>query len=458
MKVIVCGAGQVGSNIARQLAREGNDVTIVDQNPELVQKIGDELDVRAMVGHASHPEMLENAGAPEAEMIIAVTYSDEVNMVACQVAHSLFDVPKKVARIRSQQYLEPMWSDLYSRDHLPIDVIISPEVEVAEAIARRLKVPGAFDTVSFADGLVQVIGVRLDESCPIVNTPLRQLTELFPDLNIVVVGIFRDGKMIVPSSNDQMFPGDEVYFAADIEHVSRAMPLFGHEEQEARNIVIVGGGNIGLHLAQTIEREMKNVSLKLIETNRKRAEFVQEQLVSAIVLNGDALDPEILSEANVRRAETIVALTNDDEVNILSSLLAKGQGSETAITLINNPVFSNLMTSLGVDVVVDPRATTVSEILRHIRRGRIRGLHSFQDGAAEVVEGEALETSKLVGKELRDVKLPQGTIIGAIMREGKVVIPRGTTVIKPNDRVVIFALSNAVRKVEEMFSVSLEFF
>lgn len=458
MKVIVCGAGQVGSNIARQLAREGNDVTIVDQNPELVQKIGDELDVRAMVGHASHPEILENAGAPEAEMIIAVTYSDEVNMVACQVAHSLFDVPKKVARIRSQQYLEPMWSDLYSRDHLPIDVIISPEVEVAEAIARRLKVPGAFDTVSFADGLVQVIGVRLDESCPIVNTPLRQLTELFPDLNIVVVGIYREGKMIVPSSNDQMFPGDEVYFAADIEHVSRAMPLFGHEEQEARNIVIVGGGNIGLHLAQTIEREMKNVSLKLIETSRKRAEFIQEQLVSAIVLNGDALDPEILSEANVRRAETIVALTNDDEVNILSSLLAKGQGSETAITLINNPVFTNLMTSLGVDVVVDPRATTVSEILRHIRRGRIRGLHSFQDGAAEVVEGEALETSKLVGKELRNVKLPQGTIIGAIMREGKVVIPRGTTVIKPNDRVVIFALSNAVRKVEEMFSVSLEFF
>ncbi|MEP5700806.1 MAG: Trk system potassium transporter TrkA, partial [Sneathiella sp.] len=198
MKVIVCGAGQVGSNIARQLAREGNDVTLVDQNPELVRKIGDELDVRAMVGHASHPEVLENAGAGEAEMIIAVTYSDEVNMVACQVAHSLFDVPKKVARIRSQQYLDPIWADLYSRDNLPIDVITSPEVEVAEAIARRLKVPGAFDTVSFADGMVQVIGVRLDESCPIVNTPLRQLTELFPDLNIVVVGIYREGKMTVP--------------------------------------------------------------------------------------------------------------------------------------------------------------------------------------------------------------------------------------------------------------------
>ncbi|GLQ07250.1 Trk system potassium transporter TrkA [Sneathiella chinensis] len=458
MKVIVCGAGQVGSNIARQLARENNDVTIIDNNADLVRKIGEELDVQAMVGHASHPEVLEAAGAGDADMLIAVTYSDEVNMVACQVAHSLFDLPKKVARIRAQQYLSPLWADLYSRENLPIDVIISPEVEVAQAISRRLKVPGAFDTVSFANGKVQVIGVRLDESCPIVNTALRQLTELFPNLNIFVVGIYRNGKMIVPSGDDQMYPGDEVYFAADASHVARAMPLFGHEEQEARSIIIVGGGNIGLHLAKSIEEEMKNVSLKMIEWNRERAEFISEQLDGTVVLHGDALDPEILNEANVNRAETIVALTNDDEVNILSSLLAKGLGSETAITLINNPVFSGLMTSLGVDVVVDPRATTVSEILRHVRRGRIRGLHSFKDGAAEVVEGEALETSKLVGKPLKDVRMPKGTIIGAILRDDKVLIPRGDTIISPNDRVVIFALSNAVRKVEEMFSVSLEFF
>ncbi|WP_169569149.1 Trk system potassium transporter TrkA [Sneathiella limimaris] len=458
MKVIVCGAGQVGSNIARQLSREGNDITLIDQDPELVRKIGDDLDVRGMVGHASHPDVLEAAGAREADMIIAVTYSDEVNMIACQVAHSLFDVPKKVARIRSQEYLLPMWSDLYSRDHLPIDVVISPEVEVAHAINRRLKVPGAIDMVSFADGKVQVIGVRLDESCPIVNTPLRQLTELFPDLNIVVVGIYRNEKMLVPTSNDQMFPGDEVYFSADIDHVSRAMPLFGHEEQEARSVVIVGGGNIGLHLAQLIEEEMPNITLKLIEQNRERAENIQEHLHKAIVLAGDALDPDLLTEAKVNRAETLVALTNDDEINILSSLLSKSQGCESAITLINNPVFSQLMTNHGIDVVVDPRATTVSEILRHIRRGRIRGLHSFQDGAAEVVEGEALETSKLVGQELRNVRLPKGTIVGAILRDGEVIIPRGSTVIKPNDRVVIFALYNAVRKVEEMFSVSLEFF
>ncbi|MEH6524904.1 MAG: Trk system potassium transporter TrkA [Sneathiella sp.] len=458
MKVIVCGAGQVGSNIARQLAREGNDVTLVDQSAELVRKIGDELDVRAMVGHASHPNVLERAGATDADMLIAVTYSDEVNMVACQIAHSLFDIPKKVARIRSQQYLDPMWAHLFSRDNLPIDVITSPEIEVAQAIERRLKVPGAIDTVSFADGRVQVIGVRLDERCPIVNTPLRQLTELFPDLNIVVVAIYREGNMIIPSSVDQMYPGDEVYFAADSKHVSRAMPLFGHEEQEARSIVVVGGGNIGLHLAQFIEKNMRNVSLKIIEHNRKRAEDILEHLENTVVLHGDALDPDLLQEANVARAETIVALTNDDEVNILSSLLAKGQGCETAITLINNPVFGNLVTTLGIDVVVDPRATTVSEILKHIRRGRIRGLHSFRDGAAEVVEGEALETSQLVGKPLREINLPAGTIVGAVIRGDKVEIPRGDTIIKTNDRVVMLGLRNAVRKVEEMFTVSLEFF
>lgn len=458
MKVIVCGAGQVGSNIARQLARENNDVTLIDQSAELVRKIGDELDVRAMVGHASHPDALERAGAYDADMIIAVTYSDEVNMVACQIAHSIFDIPKKIARIRASQYTNPLWAHLFSRENLPIDVIISPENEVAQAIERRLKVPGAFDTVSFADGKVQVIGVRLDESCPIVNTPLKQLTELFPDLNVIVVAIYRDGKMIVPASNDQMFPGDEVYFAADVNHVARAMPLFGHEEQEARSIVIVGGGNIGLHLAQFVEKNMRNVSLKLIENNKARAEKITDDLERAVVLHGSALDPDLLQEANASRAETIVALTNDDQVNILSSLLAKGQGTKTAVTLINNPVFGNLVTSLGIEVVVDPRATTVSEILRHIRRGRIRGLHSFRDGAAEVVEGDALETSLLVGKPLRDINLPPGTIIGAVIRGNEVEIPRGDSVIQADDRVVILGLQESIQKVEEMFSVGLEFF
>jgi len=458
MKVIVCGAGQVGSNIARQLARENNDVTLIDQSPELVRKISDELDVQAMVGHASHPDILESAGAYDADMIIAVTYSDEINMVACQIAHSIFNIPKKVARIRAQQYTDPIWAHLFSRENLPIDVIISPENEVAKAIERRLKVPGAFDSVSFADGKVQVIGVRLDESCPIVHTPLKQLTELFPNLNVVVVAIYREGKMIVPASDDQMYPGDEVYFAADTNHVARAMPLFGHEEQEARSIVIVGGGNIGLHLAQYVEKNMRKVSLKLIESNRARAEKISNDLLRTVVLNGSGLDPDLLQEANAAGAEAVIALSNDDQVNILSSLLAKGQGAKTAVTLINNPVFGNLVTSLGIEVVVDPRATTVSEILRHIRRGRIRGLHSFRDGAAEVIEGDALETSLLVGKPLRDIKLPPGTIIGAVIKGDKVEIPRGDSIIRADDRVIILGLQDSIQKVEEMFSVGLEFF
>lgn len=458
MKVIICGAGQVGSNIARQLAQEKNDVTIIDMSPELARKIGDELDVRSMVGHASHPAVLEEAGADDADMLIAVTYSDEVNMVACQVAHSIFNIPKKIARIRAQDYIRSQWAQLFARENMPIDAIISPEMEVARAIERRLKVPGAFDTVSFADGKVQVIGVRLDENCPIIHTPLEQLTELFPGLSVTVLAIYRDGRMRVPEREDQMFPGDDVYFAADANHVERVMPLFGHEEEEARSIVIIGGGNIGLHLAQLIEKKMRNVSVKLIDSNRARAERITDDLERTVVLHGSALDPDLLQEANAARAETIVALTNDDQVNILASLLAKGQGTRKAITLINNPVFGNLVTSLGVDVVVDPRATTVSEILRHIRRGRIRGLHSFRDGAAEVVEGVALETSPLVGKPLRDLKLPPGIIIGAVIHDGEVILPRGDSVIEPDDRVIILGLQDVIQKMESMFSVGLEFF
>ncbi len=458
MKVIVCGAGQVGFNIAKELASENNDVTVIDQSPELVQKITDSFDVQGHVGFASHPDMLESAGAADAEMIIAVTYADEVNMVACQVAHSLFNVPMKVARVRAQSYLDPVWSNMFSRAQMPIDVIISPEIEVARAIERRLQVPGAFDMIPFADDKVRVIGVRLDENCPIVNTPLRQLTELFPDLHIVVTGIMRGDRMIVPSGDDQMLPGDEVYFAVDTEHVGRAMPLFGHEEKEARRIVIVGGGNIGLFLASQIEEEHPSIKLRLIEMDAARAELVADKLNRAIVLRGDALDDEILDEANVQEAEAIVALSNDDEANILASLLAKRKGCQRAFTLVNNAAYAPLISSLGVDVVVNPRATTVSSILQHVRRGRIRGLHSLRDGIAEVIEAEALETSTLVGVPLRDINLPDGIIVGALVRGPAVLIPRGDTVILPHDRVILLALRDMVKKVEKMFSVRLEFF
>ena len=458
MKVIVCGAGQVGYNIARQLASEHNDVTVIDRSPELITQIGDSLDVQAIVGHASHPDVLELAGAEGADMIIAVTQVDEVNMVACQLAHSLFNVPMKIARVREQSYLEPIWRNLFSRDNMPIDVIISPEFEVARAVIRRLEVPGASDMIPFADDLVRVIAVVVDETCPIIDTPLRQLTELFPELNIRVVGIIRGEQTIVPSADDMMTNGDEVYFAVDTAHVTRAMASFGHEEEEARRIVISGGGNIGLFLAKQIEKEHSDVRVRLIEADKARAEFIADQLSHAVVIFGDTLDREILEEAGVGAAETIVAVTDDDQINILASLLAKRGGCQRAVTLVNSMSYVPLIRSLGIDVVVSPRASTVSTILQHVRRGRIRGLHSLRDGGAEVIEAEVLETSRLAGSSIRQTKLGPGIIIGALVRDKAVIIPRGDTVIQPHDRAILFATAEAVKRVEQLFAVRPDFF
>ncbi|MCH7943369.1 MAG: Trk system potassium transporter TrkA [Proteobacteria bacterium] len=458
MKVIVCGAGQVGFNIARHLAGEGNDVTVIDQGPDLIRKISDTLDVKGLVGFASHPDMLERAGASDSDMIIAVTFSDEVNMVACQISHSLFKVPTKIARVRQQSYLEPKWRDLFSRDNMPIDVIISPEIEVARAVMRRLQVPGAIDVIPFAGGRVSLVGVHCSADCPVVHTPLRQLTELFPDLGMLVVGIIRGDRIIVPSGDDHMVPGDDVYFTVDTDHMRRALAAFGHEEEEARRIIIVGGGNIGMFLAQQVEEHFPDVNLKIIEIDSEQAKKAADRLQRGVVLNGNALDREILDEANVSATETIVAVSNDDEVNVLSSLLAKRYGAKRAVTLINNSSYGPLVSSLGIDVVVNPRDVTVSTILQHVRRGRIRAVHNIREGLAEVIEAEALETSPLMGSPLREVKLPAGIIVGAIVRAEDVIIPNGDTVIQAKDRVIILAAAGQVKKVEKLFSVGLEFF
>lgn len=458
MRIIVCGAGLVGSSIARQLASENNDVTIVDQSPETIQQMNDSLDVRAIEGYASHPDVLEKAGAHDAEMIVAVTQNDEINMVACQVAHSLFEVPTKIARIRAQTYLDPSWQNLFTRDHMPIDVIISPEIEVARAITSRLTVPGATDMVSFADDRVRVVAVSIDESCPIIDTPLRQLTELFPDLHMRIVGIVRAEGIITPGGDDQMLIGDEVYFSVETKQVQRAMSAFGHEEKEARRIVVIGGGNIGLFLSKQIIDEIPDVRLKLIELNRDQAERVADQLEKAVVIFGDSMASEILAEANVQEADAVIAVTNDDQVNILSSLLAKREGAARATTLVNNMTYGPLVRSLGIDAVVNPRAITVSRILQHIRRGRIRGVHSLRDGLAEIIEAETLETSPLSGKTLRAAKLPSGIIVGALVRGEEVIVPRADTVIQTGDRVIVFATRDMVKKVEKMFAVRLDFF
>ena len=458
MKFVICGAGQVGFNIARYLAGESADVTVVDQSPELIQKITDLLDVNGVVGFASHPDVLERAGAQDADMLIAVTYADEVNMVACQVGHSLFEVPTKIARIRNQSYLNPLWSDLFSASNLPIDVIISPEVEVSRAIERRLMIPGAFDAINLAGGKVTLVGVHVREETPIISTPLRQLTDLFPDLHIYLVTIRRGDNVIAPGGDDELQPGDDVYFMCETAHLERAMLSFGYAEKEARRLVLIGGGNIGLELARSIEERHSYVQLKVIEYDKVRAERVAQTLRRSVVIHGDALEQDILAEANVGTAETVITVTNDDEVNILAALLAKKQGCARAITLINSTSYAQLLPGLGVDTVVSPRAITVSTILQHVRRGRIRAAHSLADGVGEVIEAEVLETSGLAGSRIREAGLPDGVVIGALVRNGAFVVPRGGTVIQAGDLVVLFAKPGAVKKVERLFSVKLEFF
>jgi trk system potassium uptake protein TrkA len=458
VKVIVCGAGQVGFSIARHLALENNDVTVVDQEASLIRRIGESLDVQAVVGHASRPDVLESAGAADADMLIAVTLSDEVNMIACQVAHSLFGLPTKIARVRHQGYLEPIWSNLFSRENLPIDVIISPEFEVANAVTRRLQVPGAFEMIPLVNDKVKLIGVRCGECCPLLNTPLRQLTQLFPDLNIVIVGIVRNGRSIIPTSQDTLIEDDEVYFVVDSGQLIRAMAAFGHEETEARRLLIFGGGNIGLFIAQQIETDHPWVNAKIIEMDRARAETVAKTLNRTVVLNGDVLDPDILEEANVAQTDTVVSVTDDDETNILSALLAKKHGSKRAVSLINKETYQPLITNLGIDVVVSPRNITVSKILQHVRRGRILSVHSLRDGFGELIEAEAIVTSPLVGKPLREVNLPAGVIIGAVVRGDEVIKPGGSTVVQAMDKIVLFASAESIQKVEKFFSVQLEYF
>lgn len=458
MKVIICGGGQVGFGIAERLSGEQIDVSVIDTSVDLIRNIRDNLDVRGFVGHGSHPGMLEAAGAQEADMIIAVTLYDEVNMVACQVAHSLFNVPTKIARIRAQSYLEPHYQDLFSRDHMPIDVIISPELEVGKMVLRRIAMPGATDIVRFADEKVTLLAIECQEECPVINTPLSQLTELFPDLPSTVVGVNRGDRLFIPHSHDQLVAGDMAYVVTERGQVRRTLGLFGHEETEATRIVIAGGGNIGLYAAKALEARQARTKVKIIEKNRNRAVEVADQLHRTVVLAGSALDQKLLTEADIADSDLMIALTNNDQVNILSSVMAKRLGCTSNLTLINDPSYHDFTRTLGIDAYVNPRSVTISRVLQHVRRGRIRAVHSIHKGGAEAMEAEALETSPLVGPELHDVELPPGIRIGAIYRDGDVIKPSGSVRIKPNDRIVIFALAGAVRQVEQLFRVSLEFF
>jgi trk system potassium uptake protein TrkA len=458
MKVIICGAGQVGWQIARHLSGERNDVTVVDQDPELVRRATDSLDVQGVAGFASYPDVLDRAGARDADMIIAATHSDEVNMVTCQVAHSIFGVNRKIARLRSQSYLDAIYSDLYRRQHMPIDVVISPEREVATAALQRLSAPAAFDTERFMDGQAQLLGILIEEECPVVHTPLRQLTDLFSTLRAVVVGVRRDGALFSPNPGDQLFVGDECYVFAHVEDVPRTMEVFGKRIAKQERVVMVGGGNVGLAVATELESRTDRVRAKVIEKDRKRAEIAAEALERTIVLHGDGLDVSLLTEAGVSRADAMLAVTDDDKTNMLAAVRAKSEGCPYAIALINDPTLVPLMGPLGIDAYINPRATTVSSILRHIRHGRVRAVYSIGDAEAEVIEAEVLSTSPMAGKRIADIDFPEGVLVGAVRKGGKVIRPMGDTRIDEGDVIALFALTKDVPEVERLMQVSIDFF
>jgi trk system potassium uptake protein TrkA len=458
MKVIICGAGQVGWQIASHLAGERNKVTIVDSNPELVRRATDTLDVRGIAGFASYPDVLEKAGAKDADMIIAATQSDEINMVTCQVAHSVFGVPRKIARLRAQSYLDAIYSDLYRRDHLPIDVVISPEREVAEAALQRLAAPATFDTESFMKGRVQLLGLALDDDCPVLNTPLRQLNELFSTLRAIVVGVRRQGRLFAPEPEDQLFVGDQIYVFSHSEDMNRTLDIFGKTTHKQERIVIIGGGHVGLGVARALETRTEKLRVKVIEKNRAIAENAADHLQRTIVLNGDGLDMDILLEAGIDRADAILAVTDDDKTNLLVAVRAKAAGCQMAIALVNDPSLVSLMGPLNIDAYINPRATTVSSILRHIRHGRVRAIYSIGDTEAEVIEAQVLSTSPLAGQIIRDIPFPEGVLVGAVLKGDKVLKPHGDLRMEDGDVILLFALTKDVAEVERLLQVSVDFF
>ncbi len=458
MKVIICGAGQVGWQIARHLSSERNDVTVVDNNAELVARATDTLDVGGITGFASYPDVLARAGANDADMIIAATFSDEVNMVTCQVAHSVFSIPRKIARLRSQSYLDVIYSDLYQRDHLPIDVVISPELEVAKTALQQIESPSTFDTEPFLEGQAKLIGIELDEDCPVLNTPLRQLSELFSTLRAVVVGVRREGRLFVPSAGDQLFTNDQVYIVVHNGDLSRCIEVFGKTVKKRERVIILGGGNVGLRVASTLEQKGDRIRAKIIEKNRECAESAADSLSRTIVLNGDGLDMELLEEANIGQADALLALTDDDKTNLLSCTRAKAAGVPMTVALVNDPSLTELKDPLRIDAFINPRATTVSSILRHIRHGRVKEVYSIGDAEAEVIEAQVLNSSPIAGMRVRDIEFPDGAILGVVQKGTEVIRPKGDTKIEDGDTVVIFCLSEDISKVETLFQVQVDFF
>ena len=461
MNIIICGAGRVGFTIAKLLSEQGHSITVIDQSSEDIQKINDSLDVKAIVGKATYPSILEKANATETDMIIAVTRNDEINMLICQIAYSIFNIPKKIARIRSQDYLNPKFTSVYSKENLPIDVIISPELEIAKSIQRKLEAPGALDSVPFAENKIRLLEILIKNDCKSTGIKFNELSKIYPKLEANIIGISRGDKFFIPKKTDFVKKDDKIYIIINSAQMSETFEAFSHDEKISKKILIIGGGNIGFNLAKNIEETLDTIRVKIVEKNKDRAEYLANELNDAIIINGDGLDEEVLIEANLDEAETVLALTNDDEDNLMVSVLVekfakdkKKIDDKRTMALTNKPNYSLLQSSLKIDDLIDPRMTTVSSILKHIHKGTIENAYTISNGEYEVIEAEIIETSELINKELKNSNLPEELRIGAVLRDKKVIIPRSDFIFKKDDRVVFIVKKDTISFVENIFRLS----
>ena len=457
MKIIILGAGQVGGTLAENLANEENDITVVDTDATRLRELQDKVDIRTIQGKASFPGVLKQAGADEADMLVAVTSSDEVNMVACQIAYTIFNTPAKIARIRQAAYLKN--ESLFANLALPVDVLISPEQVVTNYVKRLLERPGALQVLDFADGRVQLVAMKAYYGGPLVGHELRYIREHMPSIDTRVAAIFRRGNAIMPKGTTVIEVDDEVFFIAARKDIRAVMGELQRLDDDYKRIIIAGGGNIGLRLAQAIEGQYK---IKIVEQNMERCQFLSETLTKAMVFCGNASDKELLISENIEETDIFCALTNDDEANVMSSMLAKRLGARKVMALINNPAYVDLVQGGEIDIAISPQLATISSLLKHVRRGDVVNVHSLRRGAAESIEAIAHgdeQTSKVVGRTIQDVELPQGATIGAIVRDDKVLIAHDTTKIESGDHVILFLTNKRkIREVEQLFQVGLGFF
>ena len=456
MKIIILGAGQVGLSVAANLVSEDNDITLVDINPSALQVISERYDLRTVTGVASHPSVLEKAGAKDAEMILAVTNCDEVNMIACQVAYTLFHTPTKIARIREIEYLKN--SPLFAQEALPVDVLISPDRLVTEQIQQLIKHPGALQVLDFADGKVQMVVIRASYSGVLEGNSLRDLKNKLKDIEYKIAIIYSSGKPIIPNGDTIIKADDEIFFISSQKSMNKLLQHIRIKDKPLKNIMISGGGNIGLRLAESLENEYK---IKLLEVDQKKASYAAEKLKNTIVLHGDATDEELLNEENIDSSDVFCALTNADEVNIISSMLAKRLGARKVMALINRAAYVDLVQSNTIDIAISPQQATIGSLLAHVRKGDVVVVHSLRRGAAEAIEAIAHgneSSSKVVGKKIQDIELPQGTTIAAIVRGNDVLMVKKKTIIEANDHVILIVSDKKhVTKVESLFQVNITF-